>query len=130
MKASPFPNFAIEISAASLISVGLHSMTVTVFTADIDEFMIRLPELSAKRASYWLNISTAFQPGTQGCGEYALSSVWPRFRWQSRSAVIKVQHILAIRRNIHHRHRSYRLPMAYKPRARWGFRTHYTLPDE
>src|SRR5580658_7913013 len=104
MKASPFPNFAIEISAASLISVGPHSMTVAVFTADIDEFMIRTPEISAKCDSYWLNISTAFQPGAQGCGEYALSSVWPRFPWQSRSAVIKVQHILPIRCNIHHDH--------------------------
>jgi hypothetical protein len=79
-------------------------MTVAVFSADIDEFMIRLREISAKCASYWLNISTAFQPGAQGCGEYALSSVWPRFPWQSRSAVIKVQHILPIRRNIHHGH--------------------------
>ncbi len=104
MKASLFPNFAIEISAASLISVGPYSMTVAFFTADIDEFMIRLPEISAKCDSYWLVISTVFQPGAQGCREYALSSVWPRFPSQSRSAVIKVQHILPIRRNIQHDH--------------------------
>jgi hypothetical protein len=59
-KASLSPNFAIETSAASLISVGPSSMAAALFNADINEFMIPLSEISAECASYWFNISIAY----------------------------------------------------------------------
>jgi hypothetical protein len=85
-KASLSPNFAIETSAASLIFVAPS-----------------LCEISAEHASYWLNISIAFQLGTR-CSDYALCSVSPRFRPKSLPAIIKVQHFLPLRLNIHPDH--------------------------
>jgi hypothetical protein len=78
-------------------------MAVVTFTAGISEFMIRLSEISAEYASNWLNISIAFQLGTR-CSDYALCSVGPRFRPKSLPAVIKVQHFLPRRLNIHPDH--------------------------
>jgi hypothetical protein len=70
---------------------------VASFIAGMSEFIIGLSEISAGCVSYWLNISIAFQSGTQRCSDYALSSVWPRFRLETQSAVrlsIPLDHFL------------------------------------
>jgi hypothetical protein len=76
----------------------------TLFTADINEFMIRLSAVSTDAPRTGQTYLSPIQPGTQSGSDYALSSVWPRSRSESQLAVIKVKHVLPIRLNIHPDH--------------------------